>query len=81
MATRKPSSYLDRKHVVSGLRPGDRDQVLRDLVEHLVTAGALPGTSATAVLRAVLKRERVGSTGVGHGIAIPHAKTDRKSVV
>src|SRR5688572_17357868 len=60
---------------MAGLPPGERDDVLKDFVDRLVAAGAFPADAGTTVLRAVLKRERVGSTGVGRGIAIPHAKT------
>ena len=71
----KPSSRLARNHVITGIPPGERDEVLRDFIDRLVAAGAFGEEAGTTVLRAVLKRERVGSTGVGHGIAIPHAKT------
>lgn len=75
MAGRRPSSYLDRKLVFVGLAPAERDVVLRDFTDRLVAAGVFSEAAGTTVLRAVLKRERVGSTGVGRGIAIPHAKT------
>lgn len=75
MTSFRPSSCLDPHHVIVGLAPADRDEVLRDFVDRLVAAGAFPEAAGTSVLRAVLKRERVGSTGVGRGIAIPHAKT------
>jgi len=71
VAAPKPSSFLSREHVVVGLPPGDRDEVLREFVDRLVAQGAFDAAAATTVLRAVLKRERVGSTGVGRGIAIP----------
>jgi mannitol/fructose-specific phosphotransferase system IIA component (Ntr-type) len=71
----KPSSRLSRAHVFTDVPPGDRDDVLRDLVDRLVADGSLPPDAGTTVLRAVLKRERVGTTGLGRGIAIPHAKT------
>jgi mannitol/fructose-specific phosphotransferase system IIA component (Ntr-type) len=73
--SKRPSRHLDRRHVVVGLPPADRDEVLREYVDRLVALGAFSESAGTTVLRAVLKRERVGSTGVGHGIAIPHAKT------
>ena len=75
MASSKPSSYLSPSRVLVGIPPADRDEVLRVFVDRLVGLGALPHDAGTTVLRAVLKRERVGSTGVGRGIAIPHAKT------
>ena len=72
---KRPSRHLDRRNVVVGLPSADRDEVLRLFVERLVELGTFSEAAGTTVLRAVLKRERVGSTGVGHGIAIPHAKT------
>ena len=75
MKTFRPSSCLDARHVIVGIPPAERDEVLRDFVDRLVALGGLPEDAGTTVLRAVLKRERVGSTGVGRGIAIPHAKT------
>lgn len=75
MAGRRPSSYLDPKHVFVGLPAGEREDVLKAFVDRLAEAGAFAASDATSVLRAVLKRERIGSTGVGRGIAIPHAKT------
>jgi mannitol/fructose-specific phosphotransferase system IIA component (Ntr-type) len=71
----RPSSRLSRENVFVDVPPGERDDVLADVVDRLVKSGALPADAATTVLRAVLKRERVGTTGLGRGIAIPHAKT------
>lgn len=39
--------------------------------------GAGVGVGEAAVLEALLHRERLGSTGIGHGVAIPHARVDR----
>ncbi|PWE18415.1 transcriptional regulator [Marinicauda salina] len=49
-----------------------RKQVLHALAE---LAGRRLGVSARPVLEAVTERERLGSTGVGDGVAIPHART------
>lgn len=50
----------------------DKPSVLRELVDLLVhTAGGDPAD----VLRAVIEREDCQSTGFGHGVAIPHART------
>jgi mannitol/fructose-specific phosphotransferase system IIA component (Ntr-type) len=51
---------------------GDKPGALRELVEFLA-AGT--GASPDDILPAVMERERVLSTGIGYGIAIPHAKT------
>lgn len=67
--------HLPRERVFTGLRAGDKESVLRDLIHLAGDAGAFGSCDATTVLRAVLKRERVGSTGIGRGVGIPHCKT------
>ena len=46
---------------------------IRELIDMLDTAGYL--TDSDAFLKSVLEREKVGSTGIGKGIAIPHSRT------
>jgi mannitol/fructose-specific phosphotransferase system IIA component (Ntr-type) len=50
----------------------DKSSVLRELVELLVRSG---GGSQDDILHAVREREACQSTGFGHGVAIPHART------
>jgi len=69
------STFLRREHVFTDLPAGERDDVLRDMLDRLVGAGAMDQETSTTVLRAVLKRERTGTTGIGRGIAVPHCKT------
>jgi mannitol/fructose-specific phosphotransferase system IIA component (Ntr-type) len=54
------------------LAAADKAGVLRELTELLAQRA---GTEAGPILSAVLEREGVLSTGIGHGIAIPHAKS------
>ena len=51
-----------------------RDDAIRFLVAHLVGAGQLREECAEDAIRALLRREQLGSTGIGNGVAIPHAK-------
>lgn len=46
---------------------------LSELVDHLVKTGHLAPERRSAVLEALHKREQQVSTGIGHGVAIPHA--------
>ena len=48
-------------------------QVLRELAQR---AAAAAGVETQTVLEALTERERLGTTGIGHGIAIPHARLD-----
>jgi len=44
----------------------------RELISEL--ANALPNIDSDLALEVIMSRERLGSTGIGHGIAIPHGK-------
>ena len=57
--------------VIVGLRARDKRQVLDELARR---AAAALGIDAGAILAALLAREELGSTGVGKGIAVPHAR-------
>jgi mannitol/fructose-specific phosphotransferase system IIA component (Ntr-type) len=69
------TAHLERKHVFTGLPPGERDDVIRELLNRIVDAGTLSRDDSVQVLRGILKRERLGTTAIGRGVAIPHCKT------
>lgn len=52
----------------------DKESVIRELVEALITSGAIQAEEADSILKAIMKREELGSTGIGRGIAVPHTK-------
>jgi len=54
-----------------GLRGGAKDEILTELVGLL----RLDDTASDALLRMLQRRETLGSTGVGRGIAIPHCRS------
>ena len=66
------SQLLTADRIVLLVEPGDRDDVL-DAAARLLTDSA-PGTTA-AIGDSLRSRERLGSTAIGHGIAIPHGRT------
>lgn len=57
--------------VIAHLKATSKKQTLQDLAAR---AGELTGLSERTIYETLLERERLGSTGVGHGIAIPHGK-------
>ena len=59
------------EHVVIGLAAADKAQVVKELAR---IAAAATGIEQPAIIAAVTAREALGSTGVGGGIAIPHAQ-------
>ena len=57
--------------IMPSLRAGSKKQALQEVSER---AASLTGLDKLEVFDAILQRERLGSTGVGSGIAIPHCK-------
>jgi PTS system nitrogen regulatory IIA component len=57
--------------IVPALRANNKKQVLQELA---AKAAELTGQNERAILEILLQRERLGSTGVGNGVAIPHGK-------
>jgi PTS system nitrogen regulatory IIA component len=64
-------SYLDSE-LISFLDCQTRDEALNKMVENLLEKGKI--TNKEAFLQALLDREKIVSTGIGMGVAIPHAK-------
>lgn len=63
---------LNEQLILPDLAGTTKQQVMEELVEHLATVQ--PGINAGELLKALLEREKLGSTGIGNGIAIPHGK-------
>jgi fructose-specific phosphotransferase system IIA component len=66
--------YLPVECIHLALKARDKEAAIRELVMSLVQAGRI--TDQDAVLTAVLERERSMSTGMQHGVAIPHGRSD-----
>ncbi|NNJ24258.1 PTS sugar transporter subunit IIA [Alienimonas chondri] len=60
--------------IVPDLKPAGKEDAIAQLVASLKDAGKLPGDEEPAIVAAVLKREELGSTGIGNGVAVPHTK-------
>lgn len=63
--------YLD-SDLVFFLKADNRDQALKEMVDILHSSGKVEDSDV--FYQAVLEREKIVSTGIGMGIAIPHAK-------
>lgn len=52
----------------------DKEGVIREMVQSLLDAGGIPEGEYEGIVKSILKREELGSTGIGRGIAVPHTK-------
>ncbi|ANP74241.1 PTS sugar transporter subunit IIA [Cryobacterium arcticum] len=66
--------YIDDRTIVLDVDDADRDAVIRRLARLMAATGRV--VDEDAVVRAALERELISTTGIGDGIAIPHATTD-----
>lgn len=57
--------------IIPTLRAGSKKQALQEMARK---ASELTGIDSREIFDVLLERERLGTTGVGHGIAIPHGK-------
>ncbi|MEO6226137.1 MAG: PTS sugar transporter subunit IIA [Sphingomicrobium sp.] len=67
------SDFLDFDAIKPALPGGNKRSLLQQL-SHL--AGQRLGLESSAILASLTEREQLGSTGFGHGVAIPHGKID-----
>jgi nitrogen PTS system EIIA component len=77
----KLSDLIHEENVIPDLKARDKRGVLEELVDTLVALE--PSVDKNALVKVLLERERLGSTGIGEGVAIPHGKfsgIDRPSI-
>lgn len=65
------SEIISTRGVMANLRASSKKQALQDMAKR---AAELTGESERSIFEVLLERERLGTTGVGNGIAIPHGK-------
>lgn len=70
----KFSDFVKCDAIKAGLDAQDKEGVIRELVSALVSAGELKEDEQDSIVKAIMKREELGSTGIGRGIAVPHTK-------
>ncbi len=71
----KITDFLSVKGVKVDLEATDKESVLKEMVDLLAEVKDIGDKKN--ILRALVERENLGSTGIGQGIAIPHGKTDK----
>jgi PTS system nitrogen regulatory IIA component len=70
----KFSDFVSVTAIKADVTSLDKPGVIRELVESLAAAGAINPTDAEGIVAAIMKREELGSTGIGRGVAVPHTK-------
>jgi PTS system nitrogen regulatory IIA component len=74
----KIMDYLDEEWVIADLQGTDKASILKELSSVLVKP--CKATSGEELLQVLLDREKLGSTGIGEGIAIPHGRLKKLKI-
>jgi len=69
--------FMELDATLDEIKDVDRNSCLRQLVEALAKAGKIKKEDVHSIYYGLKKREDLGSTGIGKGVAVPHTKTDR----
>ena len=66
--------FIEESAIVPELANNKRDDAIREMIEALAAAGRVDPANVETLTKAVLQREKQGSTGFGKGVAVPHVK-------
>ncbi|MCU0703799.1 MAG: PTS sugar transporter subunit IIA [Fimbriiglobus sp.] len=66
--------FLVRTALLPTLAAGNRDDAIREMVASLAASGAVEASNADDIVAAIFRREQLGTTGIGNGLAIPHSR-------
>jgi len=69
----KIMELLSPKSIIADLKAADKKSAIVELVDVLKNTGKVK--ESAEIIEVVLEREKLGSTGIGQGVAIPHGKT------
>lgn len=72
----KISEFLSTNAIITDIKAVKKDDVIRELVDALVNASDIDKRYRSKLIEALMTRETLGSTAIGQGVAIPHAKCD-----
>ena len=70
----KFADFVSTEAIQADLVAEDKDGVIREMVQSLLNAGGVQEEEFESIIKAILKREELGSTGIGRGVAVPHTK-------
>jgi PTS system fructose-specific IIA component/PTS system nitrogen regulatory IIA component len=70
----KFSDFVAVDAIRSSIEADTKEGVIREMAQSLVDAGSISPGDLDGIVKAIMKREDLGSTGIGRGVAVPHTK-------
>lgn len=70
----KFADFICFESIHTGITARSKEGVIREMAQSLLDVGKLPNGELDGIIKAIMKREELGSTGIGRGVAVPHTK-------
>ena len=70
----KLTEFVVENAIIPDLKASSKDEAIQEMVAGLRSAGKIGNDLDGQIVAAILKREELGSTGIGRGVAVPHTK-------
>lgn len=70
----KFADFICHDAILAQLIATNKEGSIREMVQTLAGAGQVEAGESESIVKAILKREDLGSTGIGRGVAVPHTK-------
>ena len=70
----KFADFVSPEALRAQLTATDKEGAIREMAQALLDAGKIQADELESIVKAILKREELGSTGIGRGVAVPHTK-------
>lgn len=70
----KFGDFVCTSAICADLKADDKESVIAELVGRLVESDQVAADDRESILQSIMKREELGSTGIGKGVAVPHTK-------
>jgi mannitol/fructose-specific phosphotransferase system IIA component (Ntr-type) len=70
----KFADFVSTESICAEITAFTKEGVIEELVGALVSSGQIKEDDKESIVKAIMKREELGSTGIGRGVAVPHTK-------
>ena len=70
----KFSDFINSDSICAELKAQTKQEVIEELVQSLLDSGQIQADQRDDIVASIMKREELGSTGIGRGVAVPHTK-------
>jgi PTS system nitrogen regulatory IIA component len=70
----KLGEFVVKEAIVADLAATTKEEAVKEIIASLTRTGNIKQEEAQSVFQAIMKREELGSTGIGNGVAVPHTK-------